>query len=67
MSAMCPREYGWNILHLKWPYFQALAYHETPLHCVREKRCLEDKAERCGCSRREMPQEGKSRAGHLHP
>lgn len=37
MSAPGPREYGRNILYLKWPYFQAIASHETRLCCV----CLE--------------------------
>lgn len=45
MSASCPREYGWNILYLKWPYFQAMAHHETQLQCVHEKKChLKNKA-----------------------
>lgn len=35
MSAIRPGEYGWNILHLKWPYFQAVAHRETQPHHVR--------------------------------
>lgn len=59
MSAICPREYGWNILYLKWPYFQAVAYHETQLRRVRRKKChLKNKAETWwGRSQREMPLE----------
>lgn len=39
MSATGPRGYGWNILYLEWPYFQAMAHRETRLHCVLEEKC----------------------------
>lgn len=45
MSVPGPREYGRNILYLKWPYFQAIASHETRLcsvcawrHATRNRR-----------------------------
>ena len=39
LSEIGPRGYGWNILYLEWPYFQAVAHHETRLHCALEKKC----------------------------
>lgn len=46
MSAICPRGYGWNILDLKWPYFQAMAHRETRLNCVPEQKCRSEARQR---------------------
>lgn len=63
VSAVRPRGYGRNILHLKWPYFQAVAHprNAAPQQRVRERRCLKNRAEQRGRSRRDTAWEGTLR------
>lgn len=47
MSAVRPREFGWNILHLKWPYFrQWHTMKRSSTVCVQDKCRLKNRAEK---------------------
>lgn len=59
LSARRPREYGRNILYLKWPYFQAMAHGETRLSCAGE-------AEPLGNRQRDAAREPAGNALEIH-